>query len=541
MKILVVDDEPIIRTGIATSIEWNALGFEPPQLAANGRAALEQIAQAAPDIVLTDIRMPVMDGLELARQIRATWPDIRVIILTGYDDFSYAQQAIAHRVSAFVLKPFGAESLIETVGKLADEIRKERAVREEALVRSRLMAENLPLIRAGCFDHLIAGEGAEPGGRSALETLRQVGVALDGPCYQVFLLAIDGYLDTVGNLPPASRETLMDSLRALMEEAIGHHANGYLVRRDMGLFLCILNRHAGEMPVEDLCRYLQTLASTHLHLSISVGIGAETGSLSGIPTSYAEALEALGSRFFRGGRSILAIREARGGGRQEGRIGFMQAVAEEKELLQAIREMDRARISGILASLFDQLAANRLSDGGVRTLALRMLMAAVRELEKQGVAIEGHLELQKDPFREIGRLETAMAIRDWLGTVLGSLVDIMEKEKTDTYKSVVKLAIVFIQSHFSEDLPLARVAEHVHVTPAYFSRIFKEETGVNFLEWLNRQRIEQARSLLADPARKTYEVAEMVGFHDYKHFSSNFRRYVGCTLSEYRERIRKPS
>lgn len=540
IKILIVDDEAVIREGIIRSISWADYGIGIAE-ASNGREALEMARELKPDIVITDIRMPVMDGLELSKRLKAMLPMVRLVILTGYGEFEFAKRAIEFRVSEFVLKPVGAEELVNVALKLRDEIRLERERLEREKSNELLLKENLPVIQGELVHKLVNASYNFSGREEILKKAKALNIDLPGPLYQIFIIAIDDYFSHIADQSPENRELILDSVLNIAREAISAYAEGVVCRHEIGLLVGLLNTGNRAFDIIAMCRQVQALITKHLKLSVSFGIGSEKKDIRSVYESYDEAFNALRQRIYRGKSVVIHINDTRGAGIPEKRVHLQSWGEEERELLFCLKLIDRERASRLLDRLFERLVSAKEDYNNIKNISLYLLLSAFKGMDEMGVHIEDQLEMQFDPFQEIEKLETAADIKKWMKEVLGRLIGIIESEKNKKYKGIVKIGIDYMMKHYDEAISLTAISGKVHVTPNYFSRVFREETGETFIEWLNKYRIEKAKEFLTDIGIKTYEVAEKVGFNDYKHFSYNFRKYVGCSLTEYRDRRAKGS
>lgn len=535
IKVLVVDDETVIREGIIKSIEWDQYDICIAGEASNGREALKIAYDTKPDIVIADIRMPVMDGLEFSKRVKELLPLVKLVILTGHGEFDYAKKAIDLKVSEFVLKPAGAEELIRIVLKLRDEIIYEQRKEESGKSYELLMKENLPVIQGKLINRLVNASYSAAEIESFVKTTQKLNMDLPGPCFQIFILAIDDYFFSVGSKSPQNRELVLESVLNISREAMISYTKGFIFCNEIGLFVGLVNTGCHTFNTTAMCKHIQYLVARHLKLSVSIGIGNDKNDIFNISESYTEAFNALRYRFYKGKNMVIHINDVDIGRGQTGQISMQSCGEEEKELLLCLRLIDRNGVNSLFDRLSERFMEVNADYNNIKNICLNLLMASFKELQEIGIDIEERLEVQSDPFQEIEKYETAEDIKKWMLKVIGDLISIVENEKNENYKSIVKIAIEYMMKHYNEPIRLTVIAKNVHVTPNYFSRVFRKETGESFIEWLNKYRIEKAKELLTDLSMKTYEVAEKVGFSDYKHFSYNFKKYMNCGLTEYKE------
>lgn len=534
INVLVVDDEAVIREGIIKSIEWDQYDVNIAGEASNGKEALEVASEIRPDIIFVDIQMPVMDGLEFSKRVKELLPSVKLVILTGHGEFDYAKKAIDLKVSEFVLKPAGAEELIRIVLKLRNEIIYEKK-KEEAGKSYELLKENLPVIQGKLVNRLINASYGSSEGEEFKKAAVKLNMDLSGPCYQIFILSIDDYFFNVGSKSPKNRELILESVYNILKEAMAAYTNGFIYQNEMGLFVGLINTGYYTCNISAMCRYVQQLVAKHLRLSVSIGIGNAKSDVFKVCESYNEAFHALRHRFYKGKNMVIHINDVKMNNGITGQISMQSCCEEEKELLLCLRLVDRDGASCLLDKLSQRFIALNADYNIIKNIYLNLVMASFKELQEMGIDIEERFEVQFDPFREIERYETAEDIKKWMTKVIGDLIRIVENEKNENYKGIIKIALEYMTKHYNEPISLSAIAGHVHVTPNYFSRVFRKEMGISFIEWLNKYRIEKAKEFLSDISMKTYEVAEKVGFNDYKHFSYNFKKYMNCSLTEFRE------
>ncbi|MFC5529100.1 response regulator [Cohnella yongneupensis] len=408
IRILLVDDEPIIRKGIRVSIDWEALGMEIVGEAGNGADALRLAASLKPNIVMTDIRMPSMDGLTLADQLRQQLPDTKIVIVSGYEDFAYARKAISVGVNDYLLKPVGAENLIEVLAGLKETILQAEASKSSRQSQEHVWNENYPTIKSSFINKLLKGGYASD--VAILAKADSLRVNLTGPDYAIAAIAIDDFGPMTDRMPESGRQLLKYAIMNISEEIILSKTAGVVVygEQDQLIALISADELTGEF-MESLAQEIQVAIRQYIKLSVSIGLGGIRDNLLELAASYAEALDALRTNK-------------------------------------------------------DDLAPS-----------FRMMVAS---------------------------------------------------------------SIQYIEQHYAEDFSLADIAGTVYVTPNYLSRVFKEETGMNFVHWLNRYRVEKAKLFLCEPGAKTYEVAARVGYGDYKYFSTMFKKHAGCTPKEFKDQRR---
>ncbi|MBC8062425.1 MAG: response regulator [Clostridiaceae bacterium] len=346
IKIIIVDDEKMIREGLVTTMPWKEMGIEVVGSADNGKTALEIAIDKKPHIILTDIRMPKMDGIEFLKRIKEELPKVKVVILSGYDDFSYARQALKYGATDYLIKPVNVEEL----------------------------------------------------------------------------------------------QKVMEDLKNTFKE-----------ESDKDLYWLRLQR---EMEYE-IQQYIMSI-----------------------------------------------------------RIGNRD---------DAFEILSKIRYKQIL---------NNVSLEIYKKLYIEIMDKTLHALKEDGIQLKDE---QRYKYMDLINFTTLDELQEWIYSFTDKLMELVEKSKTDNYRIVVKNAMLYIDKHFNEELSIQQIAEVVHLSPNYFSHVFKKAREESFTDYLNKVRVKKAQALLAENIYKVYEVSDMVGYSDYKYFSSVFKKISGVSPKEYGE------
>jgi len=533
IRLLLADDEPTIRKGIRTSIDWAGYGMEVVGEAANGNDALALALETRPHVVLTDIRMPVMDGLELARRLKSELPDTRVVILSGYEDFAYAKEAVRIGAEEYLLKPVGADELVGLLSRLRDEIKRNDAANRSRQSREHAFNENRPKIRSDFLRRLLRENDPDPA--TVYGKAEPLHLDLSGRQYAVLAIDIDDFALMTDRLPAAERELLRYAVLNVAEEIVAARASGFVGYSEFDHligFVCGDDLSRGK--IESLCKEIQEGVRRFLKLSVSIGIGRTREQFRDLGGAYAEAFSALKEKMYAGRESLIRYREPASS--RENRT-VLYPSDEEKAIANCLKSLDADGWKRAVDLVFERFRATQADAENIRSICGRLVLVSASGVEEMGIDTAQAIGADFNPYREMERVDTLAGLKEWMSGLLRRLTLLVEENKNAKFKGMIKSAIRYMEEHYDEDLSQADVAAVVFVTPNYLSRVFKEETGVNFIEWLHRYRIDKAKQLLSEPGAKTSAVAEKVGFSDYKYFSHIFKRYVGCAPKEYRETL----
>ena len=555
-KLILADDEEDVREGLLQLIDWESVGFAVADTAENGKEAAEMVEKHVPDVVVTDIQMPFMNGLQLAEWIRGHYPATKIIILTGYEEFEYAQKAIRLGIDEYILKPFSAAELADILRKVKEQIDAELAEKENVQLLTEHYRKNLPVLQSLFLSSLVSRRLRET---EIQEKSQHYGLDLNGSEYMVSVLRIDaapGRKEAAGNgggdktrMASGSislKDTNDTQLRLfavynIADEIVkGHPADKAFIHHDEVVLLSI-RRHEGS---EDLAaRTLQLLEEIRfsverfLKLTVTIGAGRAAARLNDAVTSYEEALKALDYRVILGGNKVIWIEDV------ESREYVPLAVDElkEKELVRCLKVGSDQELEQLLEDMFGVLADNKVSYQDFQVYLLEMLTAVIK------VAKDSHADLDKlfgegpgflGTFAKFAHADEAKA---WFLDICMKLKHSIASDRQSSYNKLVEEAKEYILANYGDhDLSIAKVCRHLHISAGYFSNIFKKETKTTFVSYLLGVRMEAAQRLLAATDLKAFEIAERVGFSDPNYFSFCFRKKFGISPKEYRGGARNP-
>jgi two-component system, response regulator YesN len=529
-SILIVDDETIEREGIRDNLNWSQLGFDRVETAADGRQALQMVEQSPPSILLTDIRMPFMDGLELCKAVRVISPETKVIILTGHDEFPYAQEAVRLGASDLILKPVTAGELSKILESVRRELVAERTVRRDLDRLRSQMIESLPLLRERFLMRLLQDRVNQPDWHEQAATL---GIDLSGDCWAVLAIRVDHWETVIQTRGYEQSELLLLAVEAISQEFAKPFTTCSFLRGGGNELLVILSSEGNGFDV-DVPAYAQAICKTvaaNLDTTVTVGVGRPTGQFAGLPNSYRDAIAALGYRLLLGGDRVVSIADLESHNLNPAIIRTEYS----RRLATAVRT---GAVSSVGEAVEDFIAS--LSANGVPVAVCRMIvMHAVTEI--LAVAYElGRTEMTTSDnwklFKDLQGYETLSEIKAWLQNICLELARLVELHHESHVRLLIERAKAHVEEHYTNpDLSVQDLCRELHLSASYFSLVFKRETGRTFLGMLTDLRMNKAKELLLTSSLKGYEIAEQVGYSDPNYFSVSFRKHFGLSPVQYRE------
>ncbi|QSF46269.1 response regulator [Paenibacillus tianjinensis] len=512
-KVMLVDDEILIRESIRECVDWEKEGFIYCGDAPDGELALPLIEQQIPDILITDIKMPFMDGLELSSVVRQRLPQIKIIILSGHNDFQYAQTALRLGVEDYCLKPFSSADLIQLLHAVSARIDEEqRLKRRYAYTPEKLFADLC---------------GGLIGTAAAIEAADQLELQLTTPYYAVAILALS---------PSDPQETEIDhaacqSAQQLIDERLSELQDIFMYKRSRTETVVILKGSRKEELSSKMKAFTDSLnmklkASFNCVLSLSLGNVQDR--LQGIHISYLEAEEektwkkiskqnkaALWAASFDSPANRVLLDRNR-------LVDFLK-LGSSKEAPAFIRQFT-AEMSSIS---WDSMYAYYL----INDLTLEMVLTAKKSFHT-GRNTE---DMMKDLQQQIRNIASFEECQYYLLTLLEQLWK-WRLEGSDKYGELIDKVKLHIRQHYDDDqLSLFDISRQIGVSSSHLSKIFSQETGQTMTEYLTFTRISKAKELLKTTRSKTFEIAFQVGYNDQHYFSNLFKKVTGMTPTEYRK------
>lgn len=530
-KIMLVDDEEEVRTSIIRKIDWQDAGFEVIGDAENGKEALEKIEQNEPDLVLTDIRMPYMDGLEMAEKIRQRYPSMKIVIFSGFDEFEYAKKAIKLNVIEYILKPVNVEELTAILKKikksLDEEIEQKRNVNllRESYIRS------LPTIREHFLNDLLHGGMEET---EIAEKLKEYAIDIADASKWV-VAAIHLEMDDKANKAVPlhqQRELIPISVRNLIQEKLeGRYRFIIFHSAFETILLAAIDRENTQTDLiallGDACKEIKKV----LEVSVTIGVGESCTSLNELNRSYRTTLNALGYRAITGSGGVICIGDMEPSVHEK--LQFDSRM--ESELIAAIKFGPKERIKTVVDEIVGRMEEARVHYRQYQAYILAIINVLTRLSLQYDLRISEMFDVENDYFEILGRVQKMENVRPYLTEVAINMNSAMEEARSNTTKNVISEAKRYIQDNFQDpDLSVEKICRHLHMSAAYFSTMFKKETGQAYIAYLTDVRLGRAVELLMATDDKTYIIAEKVGYPEQNYFSYVFKKKYGVSPTRYR-------
>ena len=529
--IMLVDDEEEVRKAIIRKMDWEQLGFYVAGDAENGQDALEKVEILEPDVVMTDIRMPYMDGLTLAARIREKYPSTKILIFSGYDDFEYAKQAIKLGVTEYILKPVNGQELARILKKVRVSLDQEISQRRDIDALRESYLGSLPILRELFLNDLVR----QRADRASIEPkLKEYAIdILDARKWLAAVIHVEQIGRTEGKAFSHHQELIPISVRRLAEDHLRPYCRFVMFNSTDGITMISAiddgKTQTGLINMlNDICRESRRL----LEVAITVGVGHSCGGLEEIARSYESAVDALGYQAIVGKGKAIYINDvepvSRGKLQLEGK--------EEEELIGAVKFGPRDAIVRVIGNL-----ASRMDDAKVHARQYQVYMLSIvncmtRLMQQYDLNMnemfDGHA-LYEDILEGTYRREE---FADKLISIACRMNEAMNQERDNTAKRVILEAKEYIRQNYSNpELSVEMLCRHLHMSPAYFSTMFKKETGQSYVNYVTEVRLKRAVELLNETDDKTYVIARKVGYQEQNYFSYVFKKKYHISPTAYRK------
>lgn len=558
ITVFLVEDEIVIREGIRNTVPWSEEGFDFVGEASDGEIAYPMIQKLKPDILITDIRMPFMDGLELARLVKKDLPHTQIIILSGYDDFHYAQEAIKTGVSEYLLKPVTEAQLMQTVHKVAEMVRSDAQLEKYRRLYDQECEENRRQAKKDYFRNLTKGSSTTG---ELLSEGRELGLDMAAGCYDILLFCIYegdnqyGYseevnlaIDEIRTLAAGEGENRAagggkypaDSGSGMNASAKG---DAYLLEdseENQALLLKAQDRGRMDGLLSQFEQQFQNISVRHPKLSWFCGEGVPCGRVSELGQCLKGAEKAFACRYFRRKNQIVKAGLADSAAQEETlKIGaFDVGLIDRKVVGNFLKTGTQEDAEHFVMEYLERFGEKSLSSSMFRQyIAMDLYLQGASVLDQVGGSADQLAEQCGDFKIMASSLESKEQMSAYLSKVFRFVIAAREKTARSGYSSLIHDATQYIAEHFQDgNLSLNLVAASVNMSPNHFSTVFRQEMGRTFIDYLTDTRMNRACQLLRSTGKKTTEIASDVGYNDPHYFSYIFKKTQNMTPRDFRGR-----
>ncbi len=532
IRTIIIDDEIWVCRLIKNIVDWNAMGFEIVEEAYDGQSGLQAILRQCPELVLTDIRMPGMDGIQLMQKVREKKLDIKFIVISGYDDFAYAQSALKYGALGYILKPVDRKELTDFLVSIRDNLFADKMEENKKKEIEGKLNERIEQLRIRYFQScFLQGEGIF----GDLEKINQEFICSFQPgCFQVILGVIDKGAAEYNN--GDSGEVFEDWACRRRKEFLDKKCFEYLLLKIQDFDAVILNypeeeKESIKREIKEIIIRCGNVGASEYKITIAPG--CIVPNLYNIRESYDMAVKGIQARLRYGPGRVIDL-----DGAEYENVGVSKifGVEQEKQLVFYTETLDCMAARTLMREIFRDIQNNDALDPGlIFATAQEILDLLYKVLGRKGIEVEGIIGKKDGWGRKIIRSGSVEQMVSLLHKALAEIKGYYETNSQQRSQKAVEIVKSYISRHYKEDVSLKEAADMVYLNPKYLGELFKKETGMYFQEYLAGYRLDLAKEMLLDVRLRVGEVGEQVGYQDAKYFSKLFKKYVGVTPKQYKK------
>lgn len=523
-KAYIADDEIYTRKGLQKHFDWKKYGIELVGEASNGVQAYEELETSPVDILITDVKMPQMDGIELASRIRERYPQTKIIFISGHDDLEYLKSSLKLGAIDYILKSIDLEELARTIERVTGIIESENKMEALRHDLEKQVRQSMPLLRERFLTRLVK-DAIPPNADQQMEflglPLRQNGT------FCLVIASVQNYFDVYRDKGEYDRQLFSFAVLNIFQEIVDHHFTGCAFETRTGEFTAILMIEKDaefETGLLEIASEIQEALERHLSVQIRFGISEIVSGLDALKDCYADTLKSIERKNYLGQNKTVVLASFHDERKDE-------VVFWKDQLCDKILKGDTNEVLQLLRNYF--ASCERQEDVLQSRLffLLQYLYMEFPEYQKYLPAGFSSLRAVCERFfccRDIKEM------KEMTEESYAAFCQISQKRQENPLDSVIQRIQDCIRERYAENLSVSEIAESVYLTPTYICLLFKQETGITINDYLTATRIKKAKEFLRDPEKKLYDICYLVGYNSPSYFSKLFKRMTGSTPSEYR-------
>ncbi|WP_373232319.1 response regulator [Cohnella sp.] len=523
IRVVLADDEPIIIKGLRKLIDWEGLGMEIVGQAYDGLALMEAIEMHKPDLVISDISMPHLTGIDIIKEINSRSLPVKVIFISAYQEFSYAKDAVVYGAVDYLVKPLIKSELDNVLSKTAALIgqkdEEERRKDKLQLIEQRSRNDEIQEWLVRLTDRSLSNRS---------EAYQVVQERFPGPFHSIGIVEIDRVLDEPERWPVQETKLVHFALENVLTELLSEYGRGQVFYKN-NRYVLLMDHVQQEEPIR-LANDIKEKIESYLKLKISLGMGLPVADIGLLADSYNQAEQALQMKYFIGLNLVIMYEQV------EQKQGF----EDEMYTLQSkvIRDLSSNAWGDALISLEELLETIESATVGNVELAVSTCFSStlfmIQEIKNSGVPLsESGFDIH-DLQKRLAEFETYYAMKKGIVEIMEELHHRIDDKASNKEKMLILKIKQYIDEHYAEEITLESVAAIAFMNPYYFSSFFKKHMKQNFKQYVTEARMQQAMRLLTQTCMMIYEIAEKVGYNNARHFSDMFKKRFGKLPQEVR-------
>lgn len=538
LKILIVDDEFYFREALKISLPWKELGFELCGEAKNGKDALDKVEILKPEIIIVDINMPIMDGLAFVKSIMEADKNIKIIIISGYNEFNYAKQAIQLGVYNYILKPVNEEELKNSLLEIKTIIEKESKIKIEVERLKQQEIESLPLLKDKFLIDLLQGNLMKKE-KETLKRLEYLNVNITSHYYMVVTVELD--YEEKSDWNDEDKHLWKFAISNILDEILAKHFD-FDMCCDINDRICvILEKNENKKPpdfdllLENSLELIRTTVYKHMGFTITIGVGSEKNELFNISESYKESIVALKNKLTLGKNKVIFYSSVAEICKKEN----LFYVENRSQLLMNMRIVDDKEVQKLITQIFEKIRRHNIHYELLFVVCIEMISVCLEFIVEVGLSINDILPNNKrNLIEEIQSKRSIDEMENWITEIYEYTLDTVKKNKSLKASKLIDEVKKYIKENYqNSDLSINEIAMNLYVNYAHLCCVFKRDSGTTINEYLTEFRIQKAKELFDAGNYLIHNVAGRVGYCDANYFAKCFKKYYGLTPSKYVKNI----
>jgi two-component system, response regulator YesN len=540
LKLMIIDDEFYFREALKVSIPWEELGFYICGEAKNGKDALEKVGLLNPDIMIVDINMPIIDGLEFIQNVKEKGINSKFIILTGHSEFNYAKQAVQLGVNNYILKPVNEEELKNSLFEIKKIIDKEANIKIEVDSLKQQVKDSLPLLKDKFLNELIQGSLIQ----NEYETIKKMeylNINIHSEYFKAVTIELDSEESRVWN----------NEEKQLWKYAVSNISSEILEERfvfdmcfDSDDRICIIiginmteNNFVFNSLLENRLELIRASVYKHLSFTITIGVGSEKNGLFEISASYKESIVALKNKLTVGKNRIILYCSVADSVIK----GTIFTGEHRSQFLMNMRTANEKEVQNLINKIFIRIREENIHHQILFVVCIEMVAVCLESVVEMGLCFEDVLpNSQFNIIEEIQSKKSIDEMENWIEEIFKNTLETIKRNKSSKASKLIEEVKKYIKDNYqSDELSVEEIARNLFVNYAHLCFIFKRDAGVTINEYLTELRIKKAKELFDCGNTLVLDVASRVGYADANYFGKCFKKYYGLAPSKYIENIRK--
>jgi two-component system response regulator YesN len=533
-KVIIVDDEILARVGIKSLIPWHEHGIELVGECENGKQAYDMAKELLPDIIITDVKMPVMNGIELIKALKAEGMNFKFIMLSSYDDFEFVKEAMRLGAEDYILKlQVEPEELLKVLNNIFNKIEQERTEKNRNIHIKKQIHDDISVLKGKFLKDLICGNVFNE--HDIEKSFKAYNIALPQTNLICLVIRIED-MDMYHNYTKDDIYMLKSTVINIIEEISLNYGTGYVCDSEPDLYKVVCSVRIDDSAsslynsICQMAKDLKEFLKHSMNLTVSIGVSDIHMKYSDISRAYREAREAIDNSFTYLAGSTIAYSDVKSPSSDH--IG----IPLEEELNELESSLKNYSLSGIQKA-FDSLIrrviqSNNVSKKYMNGICHILIFVVNVFIKNNNLSPEEIWGKDENPYDQVSRLKNLNDFIGWIKKINDSIITIINQENESNV--IILRAKQFINKNFCNNISLEVVSEHIGLSPSYFSSLFSRATGESFIDYVTNLRINLAKQLLKSSKYKIYEISEMVGYDNTHYFSRIFKKNVGVSPLDFK-------